>query len=57
MKKHSEVKWSEYVRRMIEERVEKLEELEESRLNTALSEEVLAKEWNNKEDERWNNYV
>jgi len=57
MKKHSEIKWSEFVRKTIEERVNKLEELEESNFTTNFSEEILLKEWNNKEDERWNDYV
>lgn len=57
MKQHSEIKWSEFVRKAIEERIRKLEEINESIYVSELSEEVLRKEWNNKEDERWNNYV
>ncbi|MCA9459226.1 MAG: hypothetical protein KC550_01620 [Nanoarchaeota archaeon] len=57
MKQHSEIKWSEFVRKAIEERIERLEEIEESRVVSELSEEVLAKDWDNKEDERWNDYV
>jgi len=57
MKKHSEIKWSEFVRKAIEKRVKKLEELDETKFISTLSEEVLAKDWDNKEDERWNNYV
>jgi len=57
MKEHSEVKWSEFVRNVIEERVKQLEQLEESKYVSSLSEEILNKEWNNKEDERWNGYV
>jgi len=57
MKKYSEIKWSESVRKIIEERVEKLEELEESKYVYNLSEKILATEWENEEDERWNKYV
>ncbi len=57
MKQHSEIKWSEFVRKVIEERIEQLEQLEESNYVTSLSEELLEKDWNNKEDERWNDYV
>lgn len=57
MKKHSEIKWSEFVRKVIEERINELERLEESKYVSSLSEEVLTKEWDNIEDERWNEYV
>lgn len=57
MKKHSEIKWSEFVRKAIEERIQKLEELDESNYVSNLSEEILTKEWDNEEDERWNQYV
>lgn len=57
MKKHSEIKWSEFVRKVIEERIEQLEHLEESNYVTSLSKELLEKDWNNKEDERWSDYV
>ncbi len=60
MRKHSEVKWSEFVRKMIKKRVEELETLEknpneESILTMLASEKVLNKDWDNKLDERWNN--
>ncbi|HLC32999.1 MAG TPA: hypothetical protein VJJ82_04180 [Candidatus Nanoarchaeia archaeon] len=60
MRKHSEIKWSEFVRRAIKKRVEELEELErrpdsETILTMLASEEVLKKEWMNEADERWNN--
>lgn len=59
MKKHSEIKWSEFVRKAIQERLEELESLEKSQsresiLTMLASEDVLKKEWNNKKDERWN---
>ncbi len=60
MRKHSEMKWSEYVRKMIKKRLEELDQLEkhpqrESILTMLASEDVLKKEWNNEADERWNN--
>ena len=60
MHKHSEIKWSEFVRRAIKERLDQLDRLEsspakESVLTMLASEEVLKKEWDNKADERWNN--
>ncbi len=59
MRKHSEVKWSEFVRKAIKERLDMLDTLErnptkESILTMLASEEVLKREWNNKLDERWN---
>ncbi|MFT4243880.1 MAG: hypothetical protein ACMXYB_00300 [Candidatus Woesearchaeota archaeon] len=57
MKKYSEIKWSEYVRKQIEKRIEELDSLQESHITTQLSEEILNSEWDNEEDERWNAYV
>ena len=59
MKKHSEIKWSEFVRKIIENRIEDLEKLgnkknRESIFTMLASEEVLKGEWENKFDERWN---
>lgn len=59
MRRHSEIKWSEFVRRAIRERLDQLDTLEdspakESILTMLASEEVLKKEWDNKADERWN---
>lgn len=59
MRKHSEIKWSEFVRKSIQRRLDELETLErspekESILTMLASEEVLKKEWDNKADERWN---
>ena len=59
MRKHSEVKWSEFVRKVIKKRIEELETLEnnenkESILTMLASEDVLRKDWDNELDERWN---
>lgn len=59
MHRHSEIKWSEFVRRAIKERLDQLDTLEdnpakESILTMLASEEVLRREWDNKTDERWN---
>ena len=60
MRKHSEVKWSEFVRKAIKVRLDELNKLEkhsnnESILTMLASEEVLKKEWDNKLDDRWDN--
>lgn len=60
MKKFSEIRWSEFVRKIIEKRVEELEKLEkksysEGFLTMLASENSLKKDWDNKSDERWNN--
>ncbi len=60
MKEHSEIKWSEFVRKIIKKRLEELETLDksgskESILTMLASENVLKKEWDNKADERWDN--
>ncbi len=59
MRKHSEVKWSEFVRKAIRKRLDDLDTLEknpyqESILTMLASEEILKKEWTNEEDERFN---
>jgi predicted CopG family antitoxin len=59
MRKHSEVKWSEFVRKAIQKRLEELDILEkdtgsESILTMLASESVLKKDWDNELDERWN---
>ncbi len=56
MKKHSEIKWSEFVRKKIEERLNQLESLEsnENIYTMIASEKSLAKDWLNEKDERWN---
>jgi len=60
MRFHSEIKWSEFVRKSIKKRIEELESLEtnphhENILTMLASEDVLKKEWDNEADERWNN--
>ncbi len=60
MRKHSEVKWSEFVRKVIHNRINELENLEKSKNNESIltmlaSEEILKKDWDNELDERWNN--
>ncbi|MBI5803816.1 hypothetical protein HY450_01070 [Candidatus Pacearchaeota archaeon] len=60
MKKYSEIKWSEFVRKMIEKRINEIEAIEESPESESIftmlaSQEVLKKEWDNELDERWNN--
>ena len=59
MHKHSEVKWSEFVRQAIKKRLDDLDALEahpqrESILTMLASENVLKKDWENEADERWN---
>ena len=56
MRKYSEIKWSEFVRKQIKKRLNDLKRLEkdearESILTMLASEEVLKKDWLNKEDE------
>ena len=60
MRKHSEIKWSEFVRKVILQRIRELEKIKkhpdkENILTMLASEEVLKKDWDNKLDERWNN--
>lgn len=60
MRKYSEVRWSDFVRKLIKKRIEELEILDksaskESILTMLASENVLKKDWENKEDEAWNN--
>ena len=59
MRKYSEVRWSDFVRKLIKKRIEELEMLEkspskESILTMLASENVLKKDWDNKKDEAWN---
>ena len=60
MKAYSEIKWSEFVRKCIQQRINQLEILgnlpnKESIMTMLASEDVLKKEWDNELDERWNN--
>ena len=59
MKIFSEIKWSDFVRKMIQKRIEELEMIEkhpdsESIMTMLASEDVLKKDWDNELDERWN---
>ena len=59
MKSFSEIKWSEFVRKCIQKRVEELQLLDkypnnESIMTMLASEDVLKKDWDNELDERWN---
>ncbi len=57
MRKHSEIKWSEFVRKAIKKRIDELESIKESNQEGVFamlaSQEVLKKEWENKFDDRW----
>ena len=60
MKSFSEIKWSEFVRKCIQQRINQLTLLEqlpekEGIMTMLASEDVLKKEWDNELDERWNN--
>jgi len=60
MRKYSEVKWSEFIRKALKKRLDELDSLEKSSSNESIlamlaSEETLKKDWDNKADERWNN--
>ncbi len=59
MRKYSEVRWSDFVRKLIKKRIEEMELLEksvskESIFTMLASENVLKKDWDNKKDEAWN---
>jgi len=59
MRKYSEIKWSEFVRKIIQGRIEELESLEKNKNNESIltmlaSEKVLKKDWDNELDEAWN---
>ena len=59
MRKYSEIRWSELVRKIIKKHIEELEILnkisdEETLFTMLASEDVLKKEWENEADERWN---
>ena len=57
MKEFSEIKWSEFVRKCIIQRIKEMEKLpnNESFMAMLASEKVLKKYWENKLDDRWNN--
>ena len=57
MREYSEIKWSEFVRKVIKDRLAELEKIKHKKkggiISMLASEEVLKKEWNNKLDEKW----
>ena len=56
MRKHSEIRWSEFVRKTIKQRImdlEKIEHNQESAFTMLASQEVLTEDWDNKYDDRW----
>jgi metal-responsive CopG/Arc/MetJ family transcriptional regulator len=60
MREYSEIKWSELVRKIIKKRIAELEQLEKNKnkegmLTMLASEDSLKKDWDNKNDERWDN--
>lgn len=60
MKKFSEIKWSDFVRKCIQQRIKEMEIIKghpnhESIITMLASEDVLKKDWDNELDERWNN--
>ena len=59
MRKYSEVRWSDFVRKLIKKRIEELEMIDKSASKESIftmlaSENVLKKDWSNKKDEAWN---
>ncbi len=59
MREFSEIKWSEFVRKCIHQRIKELDSIKkhpdkESIMTMLASEEVLKKDWGNKLDKRWN---
>ena len=57
MKKYSEIKWSEFVRKAIEKRITELDSInkqKESLFIMLASQDSLMKDWDNEYDERWN---
>lgn len=55
MRRYSEIKWSEFVRRIIEKRVKEIEELDKEDWDNARflgDEKILAESWVSKEDEK-----
>jgi metal-responsive CopG/Arc/MetJ family transcriptional regulator len=60
MKRHSEIKWSEFIRKAIKQRIQDLMQIEKSKnkegiLTMLASENILKKDWNTKEEDlAWN---
>jgi predicted CopG family antitoxin len=60
MRKYSEIKWSEFVRRIIEKRVNEIEELDKEDWDNARflgDEKLLCESWASKEDEKAFEYL
>ncbi len=60
MRKYSEIKWSEFVRKIIERRVRELEELDKEDWENARflgDEKLLSESWASKEDEQAFSYL
>lgn len=60
MKKYSEVKWSEFVRKIIEKRIQEFEKLDKDDWENARflgDEALLAESWGSKEDEEAFSYL
>ena len=60
MRKYSEIKWSEFVRKVIAKRIAELEKIDnikdkEGLFTMLASESALKKDWDNELDNRWNN--
>jgi metal-responsive CopG/Arc/MetJ family transcriptional regulator len=60
MKEYSEIKWSEFVRKCIKNRIKEISKISSLQNNEGIltmlaSEEVLRKDWDNKSDEIWDN--
>ena len=60
MRRYSEIKWSEFVRRIIEKRVNEIEQLDEKDWENArflADEKLLSESWASKEDEKAFSYL
>ncbi len=60
MKRYSEIKWSEFIRKAIRQRVMELNQIKNNKNSEGImtmlaSEKVLKKDWDNKADSRWDN--
>jgi len=60
MKKYSEIRWSEFIRKAIRQRVIELNQIKGDRngegiMTMLASEDVLKKDWDNEADSRWDN--
>ena len=58
MREHSEIKWSEFVRKQIKKQLDELDSIKsdkESIFTMLASQEILKKDWENKYDDQWDN--